>query len=405
MSRKAIYSVIGLLLISGACLIGLAASIIIRQPFSQPISLANTSTSTEIEPISQVSGTPTEMPILVSTATSNAIPTSPIFTATFTATVIPTQTATQKPTITSTPRATITNTVTSTSAPATLTPTSKNLGASKTPTPLLPSTSEEVIGPICSKTGISIYLLIGVGINNHGNQFTADVVRYALVNYSTGEVRIVSFAPDLIISSPLLKSFNIDEMTVRDFYNYAYNNISASDTEPDHTASNYLAQAIYEEFGIASDHYFSAHSDKFVSMINTTGGVPIDIPVAYRDFRPGPQTLNGTQVIDYVRYPDPDLSAQINRQNIVILSLKDNIANSSLFEAIPLLADQYKDAYYTDLALNDLIKLRCVLRSVPDSNVSFFDIGPTYTTSEPGIGLQPNIDQIRNFLETVVAFN
>jgi len=409
MSRKAIYSVIGLLLISGVCLIGLAASILIRQPFSQPISLANTDTPTASETTLQITNTPTEIPILVFTATSPATipPAAATSTVTSTITATSTQTVTKTPApsstheITKTPPASATPTMT----PATITQTPTRSLFTLTPEPSMTSAPPSAIGPICSKKGTTVYMVIGVGVSNQGKQFDAEVVRYALVNYTIGEVRIVSFHPDLIISGPLLKRVNINSITIRDFYNFVHNNVSSPDLQPDVVASNYLAQAIYEEFGMVPDHYFSVHSDAFVTMIDATRGIQIDIPGPYRDFQPGAQTLNGAQVLEYVRYPDPDLTDQINRQNRVILTLKDDLSMTSLYEAIPSLVNQYSKSFYTDLPLDELVKLRCVLRSVPAGNFTFFDIGPTYTTNEPGVGLQPEIDQIRHFLENLATFD
>jgi anionic cell wall polymer biosynthesis LytR-Cps2A-Psr (LCP) family protein len=83
--------------------------------------------------------------------------------------------------------------------------------------------------------------------------------------------------------------------------------------------------------------------DKLPAMIDTVGGLPIDVPSKVVDptsgmiFRAGQQTLDGKQTVIYARaYLNSDLN-RIKRNDLLVEALRQKVLDPMIFIKVPRL--------------------------------------------------------------------
>ncbi len=159
---------------------------------------------------------------------------------------------------------------------------------------------------------------------------------------------------------------------------------------------------IEQDYGIHIDRYAWVGLGGFASVINTLGGIDIDIthpllddnypddisqgaksvnPYAVKRlyFAPGPQHLNGEQALEYVRSRHADLVGDIGRterQQEVLTALKKKLNISSVFEHLPELFHDLSGKVYTDLSEGEMLSLANFARDLPVSSIQQLTLGP-----------------------------
>ncbi|HEV2579330.1 MAG TPA: LCP family protein [Ktedonobacteraceae bacterium] len=162
---------------------------------------------------------------------------------------------------------------------------------------------------------------------------------------------------------------------------------------------------IYQDFGISINYYAWVGLDGFVKVIDTVGGVDVDVlhPItddAYPDdvgnktgdtyaykrlyIPPGPQHLSGGDALDYVRSRHADLVGDFGRsarQQQVLSALKIKLANPNIIGQLPQLASDLNGWVKTDMQLPDVIKLMNFARTLDASTVQRVVLEPPYSSS------------------------
>jgi LCP family protein required for cell wall assembly len=138
---------------------------------------------------------------------------------------------------------------------------------------------------------------------------------------------------------------------------------------------NAIAQTLSVNFDLSFDHYLGIDLDKFPAMVDTVGGVPISIPTALTDpksgmsFRAGQQTLNGEQAAIYARaFLTTDLS-RIDRNEIMLEALRQKVLDPLVWIKVPRLYIQFRDAINSDLSLEEINHLVCLLKEVEGETI------------------------------------
>lgn len=181
-------------------------------------------------------------------------------------------------------------------------------------------------------------------------------------------------------------------------------------------------KTIQQDFGILINYYAWVGLDGFVKVIDTAGGVDVDVthPItddtypddvgnhtsdiyAYKRLYipPGPQHLSGPEALEYVRSRHADLVGDFGRsarQQQVLNSLKVKLSNSSIIGELPQLANDLNGFVKTDMSLPDALKVANFARSLDTNKINRVILGPPY--SQPTVLpsgesiVQPHCDQI-----------
>nr|BBH89489.1 hypothetical protein KTC_42400 [Thermosporothrix sp. COM3] len=158
---------------------------------------------------------------------------------------------------------------------------------------------------------------------------------------------------------------------------------------------------IENQFGIPIDYYAWVGLDGFIKVIDTAGGVDVDVihPMVddtYPDdvhssdhsgyrrlyIAPGPQHLNGVEALQYVRTRHADLIGDFGRsqrQQQVLNQLKTKLATIDTIGKLPELMKDMEGYVKTDLSLNQLIQLGNFGREVDMNKVDRMVFSPPYS--------------------------
>jgi LCP family protein required for cell wall assembly len=161
---------------------------------------------------------------------------------------------------------------------------------------------------------------------------------------------------------------------------------------------------IEQNFGIPIDYYAWVGLQGFQKMIDTMGGVNMDLahpvlddaypddlnasdPYAYmRLFLPaGPQHLDGVQALQFVRSRHGDLIGDFgrsSRQQQLLLALKQRLTGPTLITHLPQLAADMQDSVRTDVPLTDLLQYASFARDLKHTDIHQIVLQPpTYSSN------------------------
>lgn len=152
---------------------------------------------------------------------------------------------------------------------------------------------------------------------------------------------------------------------------------------------------IHQDFGIYIDHYAWVGLDGFIKVIDTVGGVDVDVlhPVTddlYPDdtgtnksstdtgykrlyIAPGPQHLNGANALEYVRSRHSDLNGDFGRsarQQQVLNQLKTKLNNPGIVSQLPALARDLNGYVKTDMNIPDILTWVNFARSINSNKIN-----------------------------------
>lgn len=133
--------------------------------------------------------------------------------------------------------------------------------------------------------------------------------------------------------------------------------------------ASYTVEVISEFAGVPISHYAEIDFDQFVSVVDTLGGIEVDVAVdcydpvyTFADIKAGYQTINGEQALQlcrarhaYDQYGDGDLYRAANQRMVIGAILKKILASNvaTMTSTISTIAE----AVSTDLSLTDILGL------------------------------------------------
>jgi LCP family protein required for cell wall assembly len=159
-------------------------------------------------------------------------------------------------------------------------------------------------------------------------------------------------------------------------------------------------QTIEQDYGITIDRYAWVGLSGFASVIDTLGGVDIDVthPIVddtYPDdtranqndpfavkrlyLAPGPQHLNGLEALEYVRSRHADLVGDIgrtNRQQEILGSLKKKVTVPNIINHFQQLIADLAGKVYTDMSPQEILAFANFGRTLPSSGIQRITLGP-----------------------------
>jgi LCP family protein required for cell wall assembly len=185
---------------------------------------------------------------------------------------------------------------------------------------------------------------------------------------------------------------------------------------------------IESDYGIPIDRYAWVGLDGFAKVIDTLGGVDVDIthpvvddiypddvgkgsdpnnPFAFRriSIAPGPQHLNGDEALQYVRSRHSDLVGDIGRterQQQVLSALKQKLNLSNTAQNLPQIMKDLTGNVYTDLSEQEILAFANYSRSLPANAIQHLTLG--FGTGDQNYGEQATVfDPLLNADQSVVV--
>jgi LCP family protein required for cell wall assembly len=164
----------------------------------------------------------------------------------------------------------------------------------------------------------------------------------------------------------------------------------------------FARDTIESDYGIRIDRYAWVGLSGFVRIIDTLGGLNIDVthpivddtypsdtgkgansndPFAYQrlSLAPGPQHLTGEQALEYVRSRHADLVGDIGRtqrQQQVLEALNQKLNVTSILSNLPKFLKDLSGQFYTDLSEQEMPALAAFGRTLPGNALHHITLGP-----------------------------
>ncbi len=282
------------------------------------------------------------------------------------------------------PLAPTTQTATNNSSPAastrvssTQTPsTGVNLAAITPPTP--------TAKPLCG--GPPVMTILGIGAD-HGQSSNylyglGDAIRVVRVDFVTPKVTALTIPRDLWVDIPGISDHGITQGKLNQSYFYGNKGMgyySGSGGGP-----GLMALTLDQNFGLRPDHYGAVNMEVFKKIVDAIGGIDIYLPTDVDGtpidnktanmgyFTAGQHHFNGDQALRFSRirkrYND---FTRGDFQNMVICAVQKKLTSPETLTKIPKIIAAFQGQVLTDLSLEQLSQLACLLPKLDRKNIIF----------------------------------
>ena len=217
-------------------------------------------------------------------------------------------------------------------------------------------------------------LLLGADLSADDGSSRTDTIMLVNIDPQEKSARILSIPRDVKVVIP---GYGIDKINAA-FALGDYNKVQGG-------GAGLMVRTIEANFGIPIHAFVQIDFNGFTHMINTVGGVYVDVAYPIMDssypaedfnyqrihFPAGWQHLDGEEALMYARtrHQDGDTS-RAARQQEVLLSLRDQHLNAELVTQLPRLITEFGDAVRTDISITDAIKLAQLGLEIPRDNIT-----------------------------------
>ncbi len=261
---------------------------------------------------------------------------------------------------------------------------------------------------VCGQSGEYTVLILGSNVaDTHGHPGT-DMIRLARVDFSRKTVAVFALSRSLWVNVRRLelREPSITETTLGAVYYEAYvRSVATEKSGKMIDAARSSAQSVVDNFYVISNHYLVVNLDELPPLIDSIGGLPMDVPARTTDrwigitIEPGPQILSGQQVMSYARaVPDSDFG-RMQRNNLILNALRQRLLDPSVWPELPALYSQFRESFVSDLSPEQILSLICLLREVPGQNVVLDQIEPEWTSPGPSRSLLWDRDKVTSALK------
>lgn len=232
--------------------------------------------------------------------------------------------------------------------------------------------------PKADENRINVLLL---GIDRRGKAgwgYRTDTIIIVTVDPVNKTAGMLSIPRDLHLEIPGVKEDRINAANV-----YGYTNKYPGG------GPALLKRTIEKNFGIPIDYYIMADFQGFETIIDTLGGIDVNVPRQIHDtkypdpkpgdphgmktvhFDPGPKHLNGQRALEYARsrMSTSDFD-RAQRQQQILLAIREKALNLNLIPKLPSLFTTMSSMVKTDMTLEEMVELA---RLAPQIDLSDID--------------------------------
>ncbi|ACZ39723.1 cell envelope-related transcriptional attenuator [Sphaerobacter thermophilus DSM 20745] len=268
---------------------------------------------------------------------------------------------------------------------------------------IIPDATEEVKLPDWDKKERVNMLLLGVDDRDDGVVARSDTIILVTIDPATKQVGMMSIPRDLLVTIPGLGEEKI---------NAAY----SAGEESGVTGAGLVRATVEYNFNIPIHYVAEVDFEGFQRIVDTLGGVTIDVPAPIKDdeypgeqfnytriyFHTGLQHMDGKTALRYARtrHDDNDF-ARGNRQQQVLRALRQQAVSLNLITKAPELLEELGNSVRTDLPPGDALALAKLGTEIDAGSIRSYSLLPATTAQwNPGepYYLIPDWDQVAAIL-------
>lgn len=214
--------------------------------------------------------------------------------------------------------------------------------ATPTPQPAPDEAQEEALDRLAGQINI---LMLGADARPRATNFRTDTIILVTLNPQLGRVNVTSFPRDLYVTVP----------------GWGMQRINTAWT---YGKWNLLQQTFKHNFGIDVDYYAILKFDSFKKIIDSLGGLDVQVTTKLSDYRAGYWVtipagevhMDADKVLWYVRSRKTTNDfARNQRQQEILQALFRKLVSMNALRQLPEFYDYYDDVFITNIQLVDLL--------------------------------------------------
>ena len=238
--------------------------------------------------------------------------------------------------------------------------------------------------PLCG--GPPLMVVLGVGVDTEDDTYTyglGDAIRIARVDFVTPKVTVLSIPRDLWVEIPGISDhYGITHGKLNQSYFYGSPGMAYYDGPGG--GPGLMARTLDLNFGLRADHYGALNMLTFANIVDAVGGIdvylPTDIDGTPTDshtedmgyFTAGNNHFTGDEALRFARIRKRynDLT-RMDHQNMVLCALRKKLLSPAVLPKIPQIISAFQGQVLTDLSLEQISQMACLLPSLKRENLVF----------------------------------
>ncbi len=238
------------------------------------------------------------------------------------------------------------------------------------------SSSASARQPQCG--GPPVMTILGVGSDNRDTGYLyglADSIYVIRIDFSAPNIMVINFPRDLWVEIPGISDhYGITHGKINQAY--LFGNPGMGYYDGPGGGPGLLARTLDDNFSLVVDHYIAIDRQTFVSMINTIGGVDIEldspIDLNWPGSNPNPELvmttgnnhLDGELALSLATNRIPNTFQRMDYQKVILIAAREKLLQPANLPKLPILVSQFITSVQTDLSPADLKSLMCISQAV-----------------------------------------
>lgn len=228
--------------------------------------------------------------------------------------------------------------------------------------------------------------ILGIGADNGSDNYQyglADVIRVARVDFTAPRVTVLSLPRDLWVEIPGISDhYGLTHGKLNQSYLYGGKGMGYYDGPGE--GPGLLARTLDLNFGLRVDHYGAVNMYTFVRIIDALGGIDLYLPESVDGtsndpwiedmgyFPAGNHHFTGAEALRFsrIRIRSSDFN-RADHQTMVLCALKEKLLTPAVVPKIPNIIASFYNAVLTDLSLEQIGQLACLLPHLNSENLLF----------------------------------
>ena len=220
----------------------------------------------------------------------------------------------------------------------------------------------------------------------------ADSIRIVRVDFVDATIRVLAFPRDMYVEIPGIENDN-GIMPGKLNQAYLYGNPGYDYYEGPGQGPGLLALTLEHNFGVHVDHYVAVNLQTFVKIIDTLGGIDIDLPYEVdgrvkgsrdrnRVFAAGKQHLDGYRTMLLARLRPQGDFRRAEVQSLILEAVAEKALSRDLILKLPELIQDLRESVQTDLSPVEITQLLCLRTRFDPQEIEFLSFPERLFTSE-----------------------
>jgi LCP family protein required for cell wall assembly len=270
-----------------------------------------------------------------------------------------------------------------------------------TPAPELPGTAQPAA---CGRSDQQIVLLLAYD-SKLEPPFGSDGVRLLKLDYANQRIELLALPRGLWLVAPQEAQPDLQAASMGELYQYGLDQGGADIKQARSYGAHLTAQALFDNFGLASNNFAVLEMTTFGQIVDSLGGIDVTLPAAVtlngQAYNAGTQHWNGATALQFVRalpQGDDDWD-RFSRQDLILSSIKSSAQTSTGLTQIPDLLVKFQSGLTTDLTTSDLADISCLVKLVPANQIQVEELPVNLVSQGPGVYLMPNYEAMTAYLQ------